>query len=155
MEENQRNLKLFFFNSEMFLGKLKVNSEDTKVLFRTNLFDDKFHFLLYDFNCLYYSVQEFENISKYHLHENPSIEFKDIRTLIEFIVEKILKADEENRTITKEDNSFIFENFVNIIKVKWRFECDILKIDSPKYHHFTQTLFIEPLLNTLLVNLIS
>ena len=154
MEEKEIDFKFYFFNSEMFLGKIKANSEEKNVLFRTNIFDDKFHFLLYDFCSLYYSNQEFDNISKYHLHENPSIEFKDTLTLIEFIQEKILKVDDENRTILQEDNSFIFENFVNIIKVKWRFECDITHINTPKVSDIIQNLFVKPLLNTLLVNFI-
>ena len=118
-------------------------------LFRISVFENKLHFLLYDSKYLYYSVQDFENITRYHKHENPSIEFNDIANLIEFLIEKIFKSEDKNRQIYQENNSFVFENFVNIIKIKWRFECDV--ITDYKLIYLVQSLFIKPLLNTILV----
>lgn len=152
MDDKRPDLKLVFFNSEMFLGKCQTMGEDNDVLFRVSIFKDKFYFLLFDHRLLYYCAQEFENITKYHKKENPSIEFTDIRTLIDFLVEKIFKSEEEGRKIIQEMNSFLFENFVNIIKVKWRFECDIIQLEDKSVYNTCQALFIKPLLNTLLVN---
>lgn len=157
MELNKMNFREIFCNSDISTGKLTRNLDsksDLKekhsisVLYRCFYHNDnaKLYFMIYDFQNLFFCCQTIEEVLNYNIKHNSSLEFKDTQALIDFLLENVIKP-ENNLFITQDGNNFNFEILVNIIKVKWAFNCE--KIDSSS---LIQDLFANPMLNLLFVN---
>jgi hypothetical protein len=118
-----------FYETELYTN----NMNGQNVLYRCTVSDGYLYFLLYDFQKLYMSKQTYIEMSDMNRALNPSLELNsgDVSTLIKFLTENIIKA-EENLTILKEGNRFVFEIILNILKVRWEFITEI--IDDVKFY---------------------
>jgi hypothetical protein len=135
---------------EIFTGKVEENKLDYRVLFRCCRNESKLNFLLYDFKDIYFSQTDFPEVFKLNKKLNTSLEFSDIHSLLNFVFENIIKK-EKDLSITKNVDKFEFEVLVDIVKVKWIFECQRIKLeDSVEVYEIIQDLFVKPLINVLL-----
>jgi hypothetical protein len=125
------DIRKIFRESEIYTGKIKSlnnkNVEGNNVLFRccVNENDSTLCFLLYDYRTLYFCRQNFDEINKLNKEINSSLEFSDINSLLNFLLENLIRA-ENNLSIIQNNTIFSFEILVDIIKVKWMFKCDRL-----------------------------
>jgi hypothetical protein len=156
MENSNSDILKVFCSSELYTGKLQVQNSGLKssfieknVLYRCVFTENTLYFLLYDFSTLFFSQQTIEEILKYNKLTNPSLEFADRNALVTFLIGDIMKA-ESGLQITQKKNTINFEVLVDIIRVKWDFDCEIL--EESGNCEFIQNLFARPLLNIVLVS---
>jgi hypothetical protein len=137
-------------DTEIYTGKVKETEKEfiPHVLYRCCRFGSThLCFLLYDFKDLYFSQTEYSKVQELNKELNMSLEFNDINSLLNFLFEHVIKK-EKDLSIVKEGNKFEFEVLVDIIKVKWLFNCHKLPIDS--VYEIIQELFVKPMLNVML-----
>ncbi len=130
MESSIIDIRKHFANSEILTGKLtKVDDlrVDSRILYRCCKYETFLCFLLYDFKNIWLCQQPLPQVLKLNKEVNPSLEFNDINVLINFILDSIIRV-ESDLTIYQENNFFHFEVLVDIIKVKWIFQCEKLEI---------------------------
>lgn len=137
-------------DTEIFTAKVKEAEKEfiPHVLYRCCRFSSThLCFLLYDFKDLYFSQAEFSKVQELNKELNHSLEFNDINSLLNFLFDHVIRKDRD-LTLTREGNKFEFEVLVDIIKVKWVFNCHKLPIDA--IYEIIQELFIKPMLNVML-----
>src|SRR5690242_13184956 len=133
------DIKKIFTHSEIFTGKLKEIDNvkcDHNILFRCCKYDSTLSFLMYDFKHLYFSQQSFPQVQKLNQEINPSLEFNDIHTLINFLLDNVIKIENGLLiTLEQENNTINFDILVDIVKVRWRFNCEKMEImeDNKNY----------------------
>jgi hypothetical protein len=165
-----------FVRGEMYHGILidqkeinKIKSGEKTILFKFFYYQNKLFFILYDYTDIYYSILEDKDILDINQELNPSLEFKDLISLISFLKENLIlqnknliitfaEKDEDKENEIKEninpDNTekiyyeFMFNSMVDILSIKWIFKCK--KIPSSFVSDLSQYIFINPIHNFLL-----
>jgi len=130
---SQDDIIRLFTDSEIHTGSINCEDElstTISILYKCIYTDNTLNFLLYDFNNLFFCIQTQEEIETIIQKENSSIEFTGKKEIIDFIVDNLFRS-EKNTTIvrskyfllTEGHNTFLFENLVDIVKIRWRFDC--------------------------------
>ena len=143
-----------FLKGEMYHGILvdpkeinKINSKEKTILFKFFYHQNKLFFILYDYTNIYYSIIEDKEILENNKKLNPSLEFKDLYSLISFLKENLIlqnknliiifeekdknKENESNENINTENveniyYEFMLNSMVDILSIKWIFKCQKL-----------------------------
>ena len=165
-----------FLKGEMYHGTLidpkeinKIKSSEKTVLFKFFYHQNKLFFALYDYLNIYYCILEDKEILEINKELNPSLEFKDLLSLIAFLKENLIlenknliitfeekdknKENETNENINTDNidkmyYEFMFNSMVDILSIKWIFKCE--KVPSSFISDLSQCIFINPVHNFLL-----
>lgn len=151
MEDNNQEVKLheeimtIFHNTEIYHGCLENNS----IVYKATYDNQALYFLLYDYESVYYTKQHNNEIFSLNKSLNASLEFNQLSSLVTFIVDNLIKA-EEKLIITKQKVCdlimFAYETVIDILNVKWLFSCK--KINN--CNQLAQNLFIKPMNNIII-----
>lgn len=173
---DKKSFKENFIRGEMYHGILidpkeinKIKSIEKTILFKFFYHQNKLFFILYDYLNIYYSIIENKEILDINKELNPSLEFKDLYSLISFLKENLIlqnknliitfeekdkdKENESNENINTDNidkiyYEFMFNSMVDILSIKWVFKCE--KIPSSFVSDLSQCIFINPIHNFLL-----
>ena len=147
----------------------KIKSIEKTILFKFFYHQNKLFFALYDYANIYYNIIEDKEIMEINKQLNPSLEFKDLYSLIAFLKENLIlqnknliitfeekeidKENESNENINTENINKIFYEFmlnsmVDILSIKWLIKCE--RIPSDYVSDLAQCIFINPIHNFLL-----
>jgi hypothetical protein len=163
-----------FIKGEMYHGILinpkeinKIKSTEKTVLFKFFYHQNKLFFVLYDYSNIYYSINEDKEILELNKTLNPSLEFKDLYSLISFLKENLIlenqnltisfeekdKENESNENINTDNvekiyYEFMLNSMVDILSIKWIAKCE--KIPFIFVNELAQCIFINPIHNFLL-----
>ena len=165
-----------FLKGEMYHGILvdpkeinKINSKEKTILFKFFYHQNKLFFILYDYTNIYYSIIEDKEILENNKKLNPSLEFKDLYSLISFLKENLIlqnknliiifeekdknKENESNENINTENveniyYEFMLNSMVDILSIKWIFKCQ--KLPDSYISEIAQSIFVNPIHNFLL-----
>ena len=163
-----------FIKGEMYHGILinpkeinKIKSTEKTVLFKFFYHQNKLFFILYDYSNIYYSINEDKEILEINKLLNPSLEFKDLHSLISFLKENLIlqnknliisfeekdKESESNENINTDNiekiyYEFMLNSMVDILSIKWVAKCE--KIPFIYVSELSQNIFINPIHNFLL-----
>ena len=140
---SNKELLSIFSPSELFHSII----DDTSVLFRFIYKSATLNFLLYDYKSLYYCSHSNEEILSITKSLNPSLEYDSLLSLVILLKDNLVSS--EGLSITKITNEnktiFTFESLVNILSIKYKFECEIID-DSD----LVQSLFAKPMNNIMI-----
>ena len=92
-----------FTDSEIHTGAISCEDTQTQtysILYKCIYTNSTLHFLLYDFNNIFFCIQSQEEIDNIIKKENSSIEFTGKKEIIDFIVENLFRS-EKNTTILR------------------------------------------------------
>lgn len=173
---DKKTFKENFVKGEMYHGILidpkeinKIKSTEKTILFKFFYHQNKLFFILYDYLNIYYSIIEDKEILEINKELNPSLEFKDLYSLIAFLKENLIlqnknliitfeekdknKENEANENINTDNiekvyYEFMFNSMVDILSIKWVFKCE--KIPPSFVSDLSQCIFINPIHNFLL-----
>ena len=173
---DKKNFKENFIKGDMYHGILidpkeinKINSTEKTVLFKFFYHQNKLFFILYDYSSIYYCINEEKEILEINKKLNPSLEFKDLYSLIAFLKENLIlenknliitfeekdknKENESNENINTDNidkiyYEFMLNSMVDILSIKWIIKCE--KIPSNFVSELSQCIFINPIHNFLL-----
>ena len=163
-----------FIKGEMYHGILinpkeinKIKSTEKTVLFKFFYHQNKLFFVLYDYSNIYYSIKEDKEILELNKTLNPSLEFKDLYSLISFLKENLIlenknliisfeekdKENESNENINTDNvekiyYEFMLNSMVDILSIKWIAKCE--KVPFILVNELAQCIFINPIHNFLL-----
>jgi hypothetical protein len=163
-----------FIKGEMYHGILinpkeinKIKSTEKTVLFKFFYHQNKLFFVLYDYSNIYYSINEDKEILELNKTLNPSLEFKDLYSLISFLKENLIlenqnltisfeekdKENESNENINTDNvekiyYEFMLNSMVDILSIKWIAKCE--KVPFIFVNELAQCIFINPIHNFLL-----
>jgi hypothetical protein len=163
-----------FIKGEMYHGILinpkeinKIKSTEKTVLFKFFYHQNKLFFVLYDYSNIYFSIKEDKEILELNKTLNPSLEFKDLYSLISFLKENLIlenqnltisfeekdKENESNENINTDNvekiyYEFMLNSMVDILSIKWIAKCE--KIPFIFVNELAQCIFINPIHNFLL-----
>ena len=163
-----------FIKGEMYHGILinpkeinKIKSTEKTVLFKFFYHQNKLFFVLYDYSNIYYSIKEDKEILELNKTLNPSLEFKDLYSLISFLKENLIlenknliisfeekdKENESNENINTDNvekiyYEFMLNSMVDILSIKWIAKCE--KVPFIFVNELAQCIFINPIHNFLL-----
>ena len=165
-----------FLKGEMYHGILvdpkeinKIKNAEKTILFKFFYHQNKLFFILYDYSNIYYSINEDKEILEINKKLNPSLEFKDLYSLISFLKENLILQNKnliitfEERDNDKENESkeninsdneesfyydFMLNSMVDILSIKWIAKCE--KIPNAYVSELSQCIFINPIHNFLL-----
>ena len=165
-----------FLKGEMYHGTLidpkeinKIKSSEKTVLFKFFYHQNKLFFALYDYLNIYYCILEDKEILEINKELNPSLEFKDLLSLIAFLKENLIlenknliitfeekdknKENEANENINTDNvdkiyYEFMLNSMVDILSIKWLAKCE--KVPSSYVSELSQCIFINPIHNFLL-----
>ena len=165
-----------FIKGEIFHGILinskeinKIKSTEKTILFKFFYHQNKLYFILYDYTNIYSSIIEDKEILEINKQLNPSLEFKDLYSLISFLKENLILQNKniiitfEEKEVDKENESkenintenvnkiyyeFMLNSMVDILPIKWIIKCE--KIPSDFVSDLAQCIFINPIHNFLL-----
>ena len=146
----------------------KIKSTEKTILFKLFYHQNKLFFILYDYSSIYYSISEDKEILEINKKLNPSLEFKDLYSLISFLKENLIlqnknliitfeekgiDKDESKENINSENGEDIYYEFmlnsmVDILSIKWIAKCE--KIPDSYVSELSQCIFINPIHNFLL-----
>ena len=147
----------------------KIKSIEKTILFKFFYHQNKLFFALYDYANIYYNIIEDKEIMEINKQLNPSLEFKDLYSLIAFLKENLIlqnknliitfeekeidKENESNENINTDNINKIFYEFmlnsmVDILSIKWLIKCE--RIPSDYVSDLAQCIFINPIHNFLL-----
>ena len=166
---DKKSFKENFIKGEMYHGILidpkeinKIKSTEKTILFKFFYHQNKLFFTLYDYCNIYYSITEDKEILDINKELNPSLEFKDLYSLIAFLKENLILQN-KNLIITFEEKDKNKENefnenintdnvdkisMVDILSIKWLAKCE--KVPSSYVSELSQCIFINPIHNFLL-----
>ena len=173
---DKKTFKDNFIKGEMYHGILinpkeinKIQSTEKTILFKFFYHQNKLFFILYDYCNIYYSIIEDKEILEINKELNPSLEFKDLYSLISFLKENlilqnknlIITFDEKDKNKENESNEnintdnidkiyykFMLNSMVDILSIKWLAKCE--KVPSNFVSELSQCIFINPIHNLLL-----
>ena len=173
---DKKSFKENFIKGEMYHGILidpkeinKIKSTEKTILFKFFYHQNKLFFILYDYCNIYYSIIEDKEILEINKELNPSLEFKDLYSLISFLKENlilqnknlIITFDEKDKNKENESNEnintdnidkiyyeFMLNSMVDILSIKWLAKCE--KVPSNFVSELSQCIFINPIHNLLL-----
>lgn len=137
------DLRKIFYNTELWTSVIKYQNLDLNILYRCCKFDTELFFLFFDFENLFFSHQNIDYITKLNKELNSSLEFDLSENLLDFLIENLFKNDDA-LIVTKVVNVLKFEKLIDIIKVKWQFDCIELR-----EREIISSLFIKPLFGML------
>ena len=173
---DKKAFKENFIKGEMYHGILidtkdinKIKTVEKTILFKFFYYQKQLFFILYDYSNIYYSIKEDKEILDLNKELNPSLEFKDLSSLIAFLKENLIFQN-KNLIITYEEKDINLENeskenintdnieknyyefklnsMVDILSIKWIFKCE--KIPSSFVSELAQCIFINPIHNFIL-----
>jgi hypothetical protein len=144
---NQTAIRKIFYNSELLTSKLKLKNSHIKILYRCVKNESGLNFIVYDFEKMYICQQDFNRISSLNKELNPSLEFEEIESLLNFLLENLLKSEKQIHITRNEERVYCFEVLVEIVNLKWLFECK--EINCLDCTYLIQDLFAKPLLGIL------
>lgn len=169
-EENNDSIKKFdfqwfkenFCKGEIYHGLLLNQKEQKKsllqgksVLYKYFYNVDKLYFILYDYLDIYFCVMTKDEVLEINQQLNPSLEFKDIFALINFLKENLIFKNKNLTLLIKEvekhstfNYEISFNSKLEVLKLKWIFKCE--KIPKIYIEEFSQLIFINPVHNLLL-----
>jgi hypothetical protein len=173
---DKKSFKENFIKGEMYHGILidpkeinKIKSTEKTILFKFFYHQNKLFFTLYDYCNIYYSITEDKEILDINKELNPSLEFKDLYSLIAFLKENLIlqnknliitfeekdknKENESNENINTDNvdkiyYEFVLNSMVDILSIKWLAKCE--KVPSSYVSELSQCIFINPIHNFLL-----
>ena len=173
---DKKTFKDNFIKGEIYHGILinpkeinKINSTEKTILFKFFYHQNKLFFILYDYCNIYHSIIEDKEILEINKELNPSLEFKDLYSLISFLKENliiqnknlIITFDEKDKNKENESNEnintdnidkiyyeFMLNSMVDILSIKWLAKCE--KVPSNYVSELSQCIFINPIHNLLL-----
>ena len=171
---DKKTFKENFIKGEMYHGIVinskeinKIKSTEKTVLFKFFYQKNSLFFVLYDYLNIYYSINEDKEILELNKLLNPSLEFKDLYSLISFLKDNLIiqnkniiitfeekdKENESNENINTENidkiyYEFMLNSMVDILSIKWIFKCE--KIPFSFVSELSQCIFINPIHNFLL-----
>ena len=171
---DKKSFKDNFLKGEMYHGILinpkeinKIKNTEKTVLFKFYYHQNKLFFALYDYSNIYYSINEDKEILELNKSLNPSLEFKDLFSLISFLKENLIlqnknliisfeekdKEKESNENINTDNvekiyYEFMLNSMVDILSIKWVVKCE--KIPFIYVSELAQSIFINPIHNLLL-----
>jgi len=99
-----------FTDSEIHTGAITnedINTTSYSILYKCIYVETTLHFLLYDFNNLFFCIQTQEEIENIIKKDNSSIEFTGKKEIIDFIVDNLFRS-EKNTTIVRSKNIKIY-----------------------------------------------
>ena len=165
-----------FLKGEIYHGILvdqkeinKIKSIEKTILFKFFYHQNKLFFILYDYSYIYYSINEDKEIYEKNKKLNPSLEFKDLYSLISFLKENLIlqnknliltfeekdnnKENESKENINTENEEnfyyeFMLNSMVDILSVKWISKCE--KVPDIYLSELSQCIFINPIHNFIL-----
>ena len=165
-----------FLKGEIYHGILinskeinKIKTTEKTILFKFFYNKNKLFFILYDYSNIFYTILEDKEILEINKSLNPSLEFKDLNSLISFLKENLILQNKnliitfEEKELDKENESnenintdnmekiyykFIFNSMVDILSIKWIFKCE--KVPFSFISDLSQCIFINPIHNFLL-----
>ena len=165
-----------FLKGDMYHGILidpkeinRIKSTEKTILFKFFYQQNKLFFVLYDYSNIYYCINEDKEILEINKELNPSLEFKDLYSLISFLKENLIlqnknliitfeekdkdKENESKENINDENiekiyYEFILNSMVDILSIKWVAKCE--KIPNSFVSELSQCIFINPIHNFLL-----
>lgn len=140
---SSKTLLSIFSPSEIFHSII----DDTSVLFRFIYKSSSLNFLLYDYKSMYYCSHSNDEILSITKSLNPSLEYDSLLSLVILLKDNLVSSDGLSITKSTNDNKtiFTFESLVNILSIKYKFECEIID-DSD----LVQSLFAKPMNNIML-----
>ena len=173
---DKKAFKENFIKGEMYHGILidtkdinKIKTVEKTILFKFFYYQKQLFFILYDYSNIYFSIKEDKEILDLNKELNPSLEFKDLSSLIAFLKENLIFQN-KNLIITYEEKDINLENeskenintdnieknyyefklnsMVDILSIKWIFKCE--KIPSSFVSELAQCIFINPIHNFIL-----
>ena len=171
---DKKTFKENFLKGEIYHGILinpkeinKIKSTEKTVLFKFFFHQNKLFFTLYDYSNIYYSIIEDKEILEINKELNPSLEFKDLLSLVSFLKENLILQNKnllisfEEKDIENETNEnlntenvdkfyyeFMFNSMVDILSIKWLAKCE--KIPICFVSEIAQSIFINPIHNFIL-----
>ena len=173
---DKKSFKENFIKGEMYHGILidpkeinKIKSTEKTILFKFFYHQNKLFFTLYDYCNIYYSITEDKEILDINKELNPSLEFKDLYSLIAFLKENLIlqnknliitfeekdknKENESNENVNTDNvdkiyYEFMLNSMVDILSIKWLAKCE--KVPSSYVSELSQCIFINPIHNFLL-----
>ncbi len=150
-----------FMRGEIYHGvvnpEVKKSIKEKAALFKFFYFDEKLYFALFDYKCLYYSITPQEEVLKMNAELNPSLEFNDVYSLMNFLKENLIVQSRAISIKYRERNNekkkstiyeFNFFSKVDILSIKWCVKC--MKMDMEYVEELSQLIFIYPMHNLLL-----
>ena len=173
---DKKSFKENFLKGDIYHGILidskeinKIKSVEKTILFKFFYYQNKLFFALYDYSNIYYCINEDKEILEINKELNPSLEFKDLYSLISFLKENLIlqnknliitfeekdkdKENESKENINDENMEkiyyeFIINSMVDILSIKWVAKCE--KIPNFYVSELSQCIFINPIHNFLL-----
>ena len=176
-EESKFDKKLFkdnFLKGEIYHGILIntkelniIKSTEKTILFKYFYNQNKLFFILYDYSNIYFSISDDKEILELNHKLNPSLESKDILSLVAFLKENLIlqnknmiitfeEKDKENESkenfnsenVDKIYYEFTLNSMVDILSIKWLIKCE--KVPIGFVAELSQSIFINPIHNFLL-----
>ena len=173
---DKKMFKENFLKGEIYHGILinskeinKIKTTEKTILFKFFYHQNKLFFILYDYSNIFYTILEDKEILEINKSLNPSLEFKDLNSLISFLKENLILQNKnliitfEEKELDKENESnenintdnmekiyykFIFNSMVDILSIKWICKCE--KVPFSFISDLSQCIFINPIHNFLL-----
>lgn len=173
---DKKMFKENFLKGEIYHGILinskeinKIKTIEKTILFKFFYHQNKLFFILYDYSNIFYTIVEDKEILEINKSLNPSLEFKDLNSLISFLKENLILQNKnliiifEEKELDKENESnenintdnmekiyykFMFNSMVDILSIKWIFKCE--KVPLSFISDLSQCIFINPIHNFLL-----
>lgn len=164
---DKKKFKENFIKGEIFHGILinqkgenKIIINDKSVLFKFFYYQNNFYFILYDYSNIFFAIIDDLEILEINKELNPSLEYKDISSLINFLKDNLI-IHNKNLIISFEEKfydnknekkntyfEFVLNSMVDILSVKWVIKCD--KIPLEDLEELSQCIFINPIHNFIL-----
>ena len=119
------------------IQELNETTEKKIIIYRYIYIGENLYFCLYDFSGkLLLSKENLNEINEKNHKFNPSLEFKDVNSLVLFLNDNLFSLEKNSKIIKVKNYTYTFESLIDIIKVRWEISFEEIKNDVIFFYNY-------------------